>query len=804
MYNDENDAVALARKLTIYDYVLIDTCSLMEDSFPTWMDRLAAAKVYLSDSPTQIYVPKECIIELERHSKNKEDFNKRATAKRALIILKKAKKQKLVSILKKQTKEPKSKAFADRAIYVKVSADRSNQKILVITQDKKLASDLIALNNLLSQKGRYARVVKFDVNSGELVPNRGEFLHENSNSKGDSAPLGKEHSDKAANASSPKPISAGLGGKKHGNIRPAASHLNKRQAKAEASKEQTAANSQKEPTPLKETAAQPVNDKRVEAKAEEKKAPEKKPQEKKTGNGPVEKKAENAPAEKKKDAKLPFRFGMGPDVETALSNCAFSAGLMFRYPSIPYLSQFHGPVDLTENDLKDILAALSGPMNETKHFSAKGLFWRAEQMTARAIRVTVERKEDAPAPILESPATENAATGKNEAPAKKLPAKEDATPEPREHAPAKSEEEKESKPESKKSDASGAQSPVLTEEEYAAGKAKILAEKDYISSRNVNAIFRVGPYRGNKILKRLQSEAVLSDVADPTRGFRVLKDVEDEAEAKTVPSPVTKEYASPTENAAESKTPSTPKNKAKGDAPRQNKPAAKSKKASEAKNNASAHPSSPATKEKAPNKTEKVTASSKKDVAPAKPSDAEKNPAPAAKKAPAKKGSAPKKGTPSETKKAPSKQAAAPAKGHAEPKKAAPAKSSRPGKSAPEEHSEQGRLIVLAPASEEERRSSSRKPAKAKEKNASITVKDGKKGASPKAKAPTAPSEAFVAAKKKEAELQKVLSDASLPKEAVIKAIDEQLALVESLTPVEKRKLHYHKTQLLLLKKEAM
>lgn len=206
----------------------------MEDSFPTWMDRLAAAKVYLSDSPTQIYVPKECIIELERHSKNKEDFNKRATAKRALIILKKAKKQKLVSILKKQTKEPKSKAFADRAIYVKVSADRSNQKILVITQDKKLASDLIALNNLLSQKGRYARVVKFDVNSGELVPNRGEFLHENSNSKGDSAPLGKEHSDKAANASSPKPISAGLGGKKHGNIRPAASHLNKRQAKAEA------------------------------------------------------------------------------------------------------------------------------------------------------------------------------------------------------------------------------------------------------------------------------------------------------------------------------------------------------------------------------------------------------------------------------------------------------------------------------------------------------------------------------------------------------------------------------------------
>ena len=80
MYNDENRAMALAKHLNGFDYVLIDTCSLMEDAFPAWMDRLVAAQDYLEDSSTEIYVPKECIEELERHSKNKKDFDKRGPA----------------------------------------------------------------------------------------------------------------------------------------------------------------------------------------------------------------------------------------------------------------------------------------------------------------------------------------------------------------------------------------------------------------------------------------------------------------------------------------------------------------------------------------------------------------------------------------------------------------------------------------------------------------------------------------------------------------------------------------------------
>ena len=201
MYNDENRAMALAKHLNGFDYVLIDTCSLMEDAFPAWMDRLVAAQDYLEDSSTEIYVPKECIEELERHSKNKKDFDKRGPAKRALKILKDAKRRKLITILKKQKKDRKS--FADNAIYVKVSTDRLSQKILVITQDKKLASDLIALNNLLSQRGRNAHIMKFEGAEGNLVPNRGEILPSEKNNHKPNGSSDKSHG-------LPKPISGNI------------------------------------------------------------------------------------------------------------------------------------------------------------------------------------------------------------------------------------------------------------------------------------------------------------------------------------------------------------------------------------------------------------------------------------------------------------------------------------------------------------------------------------------------------------------------------------------------------------------
>ena len=46
MYSDENKSSALARYLNTFDYVIIDTCSLMDDGFPLWLDVLRNAKTY--------------------------------------------------------------------------------------------------------------------------------------------------------------------------------------------------------------------------------------------------------------------------------------------------------------------------------------------------------------------------------------------------------------------------------------------------------------------------------------------------------------------------------------------------------------------------------------------------------------------------------------------------------------------------------------------------------------------------------------------------------------------------------------
>ena len=124
----ENKGLGLAKFLLDFDYVIIDTCSLMERSFPVWMDRLVLAREYLSGTKCNIYVHQESIGELQKLARDKREFDRYASTKRALKIIRHAKWQKLLKILKKQKKSEKN--FADNAIYVKVSLDRLNQKIL--------------------------------------------------------------------------------------------------------------------------------------------------------------------------------------------------------------------------------------------------------------------------------------------------------------------------------------------------------------------------------------------------------------------------------------------------------------------------------------------------------------------------------------------------------------------------------------------------------------------------------------------------------------------------------------------------
>ncbi len=192
MYQEELKSSNLAKFLNDYDYVFVDTCSLMEDSFPLFMDRLTSSKEYWRDE-LQVIVLGECLEELKKHSKekDKERISSRIAATRALKIIKHDKwRSKTLTITKCD-----GDSFADNAIFTKVSSLRIHNKILVITQDKTLTTDLLKLNKLDSQKGRYLSVYRLNQQS-ELEKNPGENSEKPFNKKHDASSFQKVEKDK--------------------------------------------------------------------------------------------------------------------------------------------------------------------------------------------------------------------------------------------------------------------------------------------------------------------------------------------------------------------------------------------------------------------------------------------------------------------------------------------------------------------------------------------------------------------------------------------------------------------------------
>lgn len=169
MYSEENKSSTLAKFLSIYDYVFVDTCSLMEDGFPSFMDTLSASKEYWKEG-LRVIVPGECVAELKKHSRSKDNQEARIEAKRALKILHHDKWHGKTLEIAKPIGE---NDFADNALYTLVSSLRIQNKILIITQDKTLTTDLKHLNNLDSQHGRYLDVYRIKAD-GSLENNPGE------------------------------------------------------------------------------------------------------------------------------------------------------------------------------------------------------------------------------------------------------------------------------------------------------------------------------------------------------------------------------------------------------------------------------------------------------------------------------------------------------------------------------------------------------------------------------------------------------------------------------------------------------
>ena len=104
MYSDEIKSSSLAKYLNGFDYVIIDTCSLMEDSFPEWMDILDNAKEYRKEQQP-VYVPWQCQQELKKHAKDRSNDSRRIAAKRAIKILRHASWRHILTITKKDKNE---------------------------------------------------------------------------------------------------------------------------------------------------------------------------------------------------------------------------------------------------------------------------------------------------------------------------------------------------------------------------------------------------------------------------------------------------------------------------------------------------------------------------------------------------------------------------------------------------------------------------------------------------------------------------------------------------------------------------
>ena len=404
MYSEESKSSNLAKFLSVYDYVFVDTCSLMEDSFPIFMDTLAASKEYWKDG-LRVIVIGECVQELEKHSKSKEKeaVEARIEAKRALKILHHDKWHgKTLEITKVTTKD----GFADHALFTQVSSLRIQNKILIITQDKTLTTDLKKLNALDSQHGRFLAVYRLN-QAGDLEENPGEsglpYHRENArpsvsnDSKYDNnrqghgffhhdhpqtiveekpvvAPLTKPEEVESPVAAADRRLCANLlnpnysvdkkiadissqltllSGLKPEEISKLSLAYTVEQLKAELTRfggKPVVVSKPSEPVKPAEAIVKPLEPARIVE------APK-----------PVVSIAKPMPVQPVKPLERPFvpeaprphywfEFGRTPD--EAIRAVGVHEGLMFRDPSIPFFKGVHGPVDLTTDDLTKLSAQI--------------------------------------------------------------------------------------------------------------------------------------------------------------------------------------------------------------------------------------------------------------------------------------------------------------------------------------------------------------------------------------------------------------------------------------------------------------
>jgi len=465
--------------------VIVDTCSLMDDNFPSFMDVLDRSRDYI-DKNLPIYIPLQCLAELKKHAKDKEDNSKRISAKRAMKIAKEGKKRRILTWLRieipKENKVDRYEDFADRAIFVKVSSDRLSQKILVITQDKGLAKDLLALNDMQSQIGRWL-VVKKVSQGGELAANKGEDRHyskaNHSSQRPDYKSKPKEEPKPLKKPEPKKPLSEGLLKIQANDTRLSANlsnpnyPLEKKVADLKAQITEIGKHKAVELSGLSLLYSQQKLQEHLKVLSLDLKAVH------------IKQDADKREAKRKeKEAGTRLWYGVGSTLKDAFSDCLAHYGYIVRDATIAYVPQVHGKLDLTTPEFNRAVAELEGKLQGERRESVqvKGTVLLGQKVNDRYrawVDVNPAKPAESEAPKEEpkepEPVQPKAETKPKKAakPAKKAKTepkkaeepkeKKEAAPAPKAKAPAKKKAKAEPAPEEKKPEEKPAKKPQKKE-----------------------------------------------------------------------------------------------------------------------------------------------------------------------------------------------------------------------------------------------------------------------------------------------------------------------------------------------------
>lgn len=118
--------------------IFIDTCSLLEDSADEFWQNIIP---FLHQYDVKIIIPLRCGQELEKHQQSTSDQELAKKATHCIKIVNQLRKAGIVEL-----KGEESDNFADNVFMVVFTKFRMTEKLLLITQDRDLAEDILKLN----------------------------------------------------------------------------------------------------------------------------------------------------------------------------------------------------------------------------------------------------------------------------------------------------------------------------------------------------------------------------------------------------------------------------------------------------------------------------------------------------------------------------------------------------------------------------------------------------------------------------------------------------------------------------------